>query len=222
MANEKFNRAIFEALAPEYDGMIPGTSEHVFSPEFERKMQKLISRREKPYYLIINTVGKRAACVMLAVLIAFTVTVMNVDALRYAFHGFIIYSSRKYSYFEPTDAGNAPETIEDIYEITYDLSGYEKEVWLDEYYQRSTHYIKDDVYYVGLSQGVKGIYIPEMNTEGAVISTIPINGHEAIYYRDKDNYDVIIWDNGDYIFVLHSNIGKDILIEIAESLKKAE
>lgn len=221
MFDKKLNRAISEVLSREYDGMVPQGPEHEFSPEFERKMQKLISRRGKPYYMIINTVGKRAACVMLALLIAVCVTVMNVDALKDAFHGFSIYTDGKRSAFEPIDDSAAPETIEDIYEITYDLSGYEKEVWLDTEYQRRTHYIKDDLYYVGLSQDVKAS-VPVLNTRGTESSTVTINEHNAVYYHSQDNYDTIIWDNGDYIFVLQSNLGREVLIEIAESLEKVE
>lgn len=221
MANEKFKRAIFEALAQEYESMIPQTSEHIFSPEFERKMRKLISRREKPYYLIINTVGKRAACIILAVLIAFTLTVLNVEALRNAFRDFFVNSFEKFSIVQSTDKDNAPETIEDIYEITYDLSGFTKDVWVDTIFDRRTEYVQDD-YCISFRQTVKSVFYPRINTEDAVISTITINGHEAMYYCDNHNYDTIIWDNSDYIFVLSANIGKNELIKLAESVQKVE
>lgn len=223
MVCDRFKQAISEALIPEYDGMISDTSEHSFSPKFEKRMRKLINRQKKPYYLVINTVGKRAACIIAALLIVFTTAVINVEALRSAFHGFFIYSDGKRSAFELIDSGDAPQTIEDIYEITYDLSGYEKEVWFDTEHHRSTHYIKDDLYYVGLTQQIKaGVTIIETNTRDSAISTITIGEHEAVYFCDKNNYDMLIWENGDYIFTLKANLGKDALIEIAESLKKVE
>ncbi len=221
MADEKFKRAIFEALTREYDSMIPQASEHTFSPGFERKMQKLISRREKPYYIVINTVGKRAACIILAAIIVFTMTVMNVEALRNAFRDFFVNIFEKFSIVQSADKDNVPETIEDIYEITYDLCGFTKEVWVDTDLDRRTRYIKDG-YCVRFNQAVKSFFDERINTEDAAISTITINGHEAMYYCDNHNYDTIIWDNGDYIFTLSANIGKDKLIEIAKTVQKVE
>jgi len=41
-------------------------------------------------------------------------------------------------------------------------------------------------------------------------------------FCDNHNYITVIWDNGDYIISLGSNLGKNALIEIAESVQKAE
>lgn len=128
MADEKLKRAIFEALSPEYD-MVSEYSEHAFSDKFEKNMQKLIARQKKPYYSMINTVGKRAACVILAVLIAFTAAILNVEALRTAFRDFFVNIFEKFSIVQSADENNSPETIEDIYIIAYDLSGFTEEVW---------------------------------------------------------------------------------------------
>ena len=43
-----------------------------------------------------------------------------------------------------------------------------------------------------------------------------------MYFQDNHNYDCLIWDNGDYIIKLHSNIGKNVLINIAKSVQKVE
>lgn len=80
-------------------------------------------------------------------------------------------------------------------------------------YSRYTTYIKDDIviYY---EQYTKEMYDENVNTEDAEIATLIINGHEAIYFQDNNQYYTLIWDNGDYIISLGSNIGKDALIEI--------
>lgn len=62
MPNEIFKRAIFDALTQEYDNSVPETEHHIFSQHFEKKMEKLIKHRMKPYYKMVNTFGKRAAC----------------------------------------------------------------------------------------------------------------------------------------------------------------
>lgn len=58
ITNEIFKRAIFEALTQEYENSIPDTEKHSFSQKFEKEMSKLIKRREKPYYKMINTSEK--------------------------------------------------------------------------------------------------------------------------------------------------------------------
>ena len=54
------------------------------------------------------------------------------------------------------------------------------------------------------------------------IEKITIKGHEAMCFCDNHNYITVIWDNGDYIISLGSDLGKNALIEMAESVQKAE
>ncbi|MDE6035449.1 MAG: hypothetical protein K2G36_06020 [Ruminococcus sp.] len=59
-------------------------------------MKKLIKRRNKPYYKMINTVGKRIACIAVLVLVVSSVTIMNVDAFRSLFSDFFVNTYEKY------------------------------------------------------------------------------------------------------------------------------
>ena len=54
--------------------------------------------------------------------------------------------------------------------------------------------------------------------ENAEISTIDISGHDAVYYIDNHQFYHLIWDNGDYIIMISSNIGRNELIDIANSV----
>lgn len=222
MSNENFKKALSDALKADYEDSIPNIEEHKFSPKFEKKMRRLINRRNKPYYRIINTVGKRVACALFAFLVASSVTVLSVKALREAFADLFISIYEKFSTIQSAnETGTAPETIEEIYEITYDLSEFIIDYdYLDDY-SRYITYIKDD-FVIYFEQYTKEMYDKNVNTEDAEISTYVINGNEAIYFQDNHQYHVLIWDSGDYIISLGSNIGKDALIEIAESVQKVE
>ena len=221
MTNEIFKRAIFEALTQEYENSIPDTEKHIFSPKFEKEMSKLIKRREKLYYKMINTFGKRAACFTVGILVASSLTIMNVDALREAFIKFVVNVFEKFSIVQAVDANDSPEIIEDIYEITYDLSGYSYDLWSCDDISRLAEYTNGKIY-INFGQHTKAEYDILLNTENADIEIIKINGHEAIYYMDNHNYHHIIWDNDDYIISLGSNIGKTTLIDIADSVQKVE
>ena len=223
MYDDNFRKALFDALTPEYKQILDGASDtHEFSVEFERKMQKLIKRRNKPYYKIINTVGKRVACIIVIVLLASSVTVLSVDALRNAVADFFVNIYEKFSTVQSVNEDKtAPTTIEDIYAITYDLSDYDVIYEEKDNYSYNITYIKDDVV-IDFLQYTKDMYDQNVNTEDAEISTIEINGTEAIIFLDNQNYYHIIINSDDYVFGIGSNIGKDALIDIAKSVQKVE
>ena len=223
MYENNFTKALYDALTPEYDNLIHDTVEaHVFSAKFEKKMKKLIKRRKKTYYRIINTVGKRVACAVLAFLVASSVTVLSVKALREAVADFFISIYEKFSTVQPiNEEDTAPLTIEEIYGITYGIEGYEiiLEEKTDSRFFRI--YVKDNIV-IYFSQYIKDAYAPDINTENAEIITIDINGYSAMYFLDNNDFHNLIWDNGEYIINIDSNCGKDALIDIAKSVQKVE
>jgi hypothetical protein len=60
------------------------------------------------------------------------------------------------------------------------------------------------------------------DAEDADIISIQINGNDGIYFIDNHKYNHIIWDNGEYIIYFSSNIDKNKLIEIADSVQKVD
>jgi hypothetical protein len=222
MNESNFTKALFDALSPEYEkNLSDHETDYVFSEKFNKDMQKLIKRRKKPYYKLINTFGKRVACILAIFLIASSVTIMSVDALRNTVANFFVEIYEKFTTVQSEEISDAPMTIEDIYDITYDLSGFSIDFENSNDYSRNISYVNGDIS-IDFQQYTKEMYDEDLNTEGTEISTIDINNHEAIYFRDNHQYDCLIWDNGDYIMVIYSNIGKDALIDIAKSVQKVE
>lgn len=222
MNKNNFKTALFDAMSSEYDKILSESeNEHKFSSKFNKKMKKLIKRRQKPYYMLINTFSKRIACVLLTVAIASSATVLSVDASRNAVADLFVELHEKFSVVQPDNKTDTPETIEDIYEITYDLSKYK--IDCEDYtdYKRNIIYSKDNIT-IDFEQCTKKTFDENINTERANISEIDIDDHKAMYFQDNHNYDCLIWDNGDYIIKLHSNIGKNALINIAKSVQKVE
>ncbi|MBQ9870001.1 MAG: DUF4367 domain-containing protein [Ruminococcus sp.] len=224
MTEKEYKQCIAQALCPEYEAMLCGiTSEHTFSHGFEKQMDKLIKRRGKPYYSLVNTVGKRVAVIILAfVMVSFT-TVMSVEALRKPFISFItnMFSSHSEIRSDPDDSKQYPATIESKYDITEGVDGYK--VILEEQYDnnRTLDYSKDNIV-VSFEQHIVDDFDMHTNTEGATIEHIDINGHEAIGWFDNHNYYHMIWNNGEYVIVISSNIGRNELIGIAKSVQKVE
>lgn len=196
--------------------------DHIFSDRFEQNMQKLISRRRKPYYYMINTVGKRIACVITILFVGTFATAMSVEAFRNVIAGFFVDIFERFSIIQTTDDNdNAPDTIEEIYSLNIDLSGYvvHTEIRNDLSYNIAYNNGKD-VY--DFHQFTKSEYDVAWNTEDSVVETIIFNDGEAIYFCDNHNYHHLIWEGKDYIFSLSTNISKDALIEGAYSVQIAK
>lgn len=224
MNDTRFKKAISDALTEEYELSIPAhNGDHVFSDKFERNMTKLIHRQKKPYYKIINTFGKRVACIIVILLAASFTTIMSVSALRTAFKNFLMNIFSDHSVVSAVQDSDdlSPTEIKSNYDITYDLSDYEIIYENQSELSRNITYQKDDMV-IDYSQRVKSEYDMILNTESSQIATVDINGCEAVCYLDSNNYNHLMWDNGEYIIMISSNISKKQLIDIANSVQKVE
>lgn len=215
--NNVFVNALRDAFNIECDNVF--VEEHSFSERFEKRMNALIKRRNKPYYFIINTTRKRVACFALVLLMLLSATSLAFDGVRHAISDFLISVFDIHSIVEAREDYEAPETIEEIYRITYELDGYYEDVWSDTVDSVCVDYIKDNIC-ISFCQYTKTSFSIDMNTEDTMVEKFQVNGFEAVYYVDNHGYHHIMWDNEDYIFYISSNTDKDLLVKIAESIKK--
>ena len=108
------------------------------------------------------------------------------------------------------------------YHITYDLSDYDMEIISDYDFKYWEKYKKDDKYIAFIYQ-TKDVYQnSRLNTEGAIIENRNVNGYEALYFERANGAKCLVWDNGDYIFEIQTNLDYDTALQIAESIKQVE
>jgi hypothetical protein len=103
------------------------SEQHGFSDEYNRKMDKLLKFSRKPYFNFVNTVGKRAAVIIVTLITALSITTFSVKALREPVVDFIISVYEKFSniLFQTDEAENSfPITIEEFYRPEYLPDGY--------------------------------------------------------------------------------------------------
>lgn len=223
MFDTKFKQALFDCMTQEYDLLLSDEDDYKyeFSKKFERKMKKLISRRNKSYYHIINTSFKRVACIALAILIASITTVMSVDALREKIAGFFITRLKKYSIVQSENINekNYDKIIEDICNVTYGLDGYKICDISENNKYISISYAKEK-YNVYFNQCLSEELNEWANTEGVEIQKIYINGNEALYFKDIIGFHNYIWKDGKYGFHLMTDgTTKEESLKMAESVK---
>ena len=194
---------------------------HVFSKQFERKMQKLIRRVNHP---IRYQVLRAAAAVVLVIATLFgTVMAVSPEA-RAAVVGWIKETFDIYQHYTPST------TVEDETKYDYFLSkvpdGYVllKEVEREDgkvYIYRGTTNLLQFIYTYAASGN--GIFI---EAEGCDIQTIQLGNVSAEIYitTQEGKNNEIIWqsENGAVAFHISANLNQDDLIALANSVQKKE
>lgn len=191
-----------------------------FTEKFEKQMQKLIKSQKKPYYNMTNSVGKRFACVLVAIIVLFTM-MMSVTAIREPFIKFIVESFEEYSqvtfrkktdYNPETFVPYSPEYVPDGYKIT------NKDSALNMY--NDIEYTNENGAILNYSQ-TPAIGHIKVNTENAVIEKIYVNSYEAMYWENSEQRYVLFADTTySYLIIgVNNEISREEIIKVAESIK---
>jgi len=222
LSHDQFKRALSEALISEYEQSVPQTEPHDFSPGFEKNINKLIRRRKKPYYRLINSFGKRAACFACVILGLSVFCVLKADAIRNAFNDFMVFCQSMFSDDHPEDPDPAPTTIEEKYHVTYPFDpGFVVDYQYESDTSCSIVYRKGETI-VFFDQYTKETFHVDEDTEAAERIPYSVNGKEATFFLDHLGRYHLIWDDGGYILSLMANLDEETFFDIANSVKKAE
>ena len=213
-AFELYNKRLCESLPSNKE------LEHItFSEAFEKKMKKLIMAQKKSYYYLINTVGKRVAIIVLAIIISFTATTFGVKGIREAVIEFITETFERFTRItvqneEPTPSQaklvkNAPQYIPTGYTV-------ESEMDLDGIYQINYN-SKENIPVVYVQEfNYKNIF--RINTENVDYEKIFINSYEGIFYKNN-GLNSVVFANETYLYRIYGQVSREELIKIAESIK---
>lgn len=196
--------------------------EAVLSDKFEKKMAKLIKRQKKPYFKLICTTGRRAACIIAAIIIL-SASALSVEAVRKAIFGFIvsIFSDHNVVSVVGGTAEGYPETIEEEYYISKLGDEYKLEEYSRISYRMYSYYSNNNSFIIFI-QTVKSKYISNVDNEHlSVYDTIQYDGQTYLTYK-SDGYIGYIWDNGKYVFELYGNLNKSATLDLCSSTKIKE
>lgn len=192
-----------------------------FSPEFERKMEKLIRQESRPYYRLINTVGKRVACWIIAVIIALTAVTFSVEAIREPVIEFFVKTFEKFSviFYNEEDISEENPIIEEYYAPTYLPEGYTKvseEKLLTTYRIQYKNDVGNKIYF---RQVVIDSHQEYLDTENASVDRLYVNG-KYVYYIVKTSKKIVVWNDAKYSFTITTSpqINKEKLLQIIDSI----
>lgn len=202
----------------------PEECEATFSPEFERKMEKLLHRADHP---IGNRIMKAVACFLLAVLVGGgSVLTFSVEA-RAAFVTWVkeVYETQFiYRFFQtnegtPDDTVYRPTWIPSDYHITIESLSEDPSTII---YQNSSGKLASFTYFHNTSSPVFNIERDGTET----YSRVYVNGIPAELYLDQDEGEsnILIWidENTGAGFCIIASFSDVELIKMAESVEKYE
>lgn len=231
MNKKKFDKMLRSAFKENGDDLIEIKEEwnepHEFSPMFEAKMNKLIRQRKKPVFRVSRRFLQPAVALACVFALMFSPNALStidvkVNAEISTIANIVVLSYDDHSQLKAVDVDKAPQTLENIYTITYDLSDYT--IIKNNYHENfhNIYYKKGDSYIYFYQYVKRTVDNFDINTEDAVITTEMINDKEAIFFLDRFGDYFAIWDNGDYIFSLNAGTDKETAIKIAESVQKVK
>ena len=215
LAFESFNKELCESLPTDEE-----LKDITFSEAFEKKMQKLIRAQKKSYFYLINTVGKRVAIIVLAIIISITATTFSVKAIRETIIDFITETFEKFTKIsvenELTElemqiefVKTAPQYIPEGYSV-------ESEIEVDGFYQINYNNNENNliVYY----QELYYKNIRHINTEGVEYVDLYINSYDGVFYN-KNGTNTLVFADETYMYTVYGQVSRDELIKMAESIK---
>lgn len=186
----------------------------------ELKLLKLIKKQRKPYYYMINTLGKRVAVVLFSFLLVVS-TVLSVKALRDSVLNFIIETYEKFStiFWDDKINSNVPITIEKCNLPSHIPSNYKQSLIIESDTLVSYKYTDDSntKHYFIFQQYTIHNTVNTIDTEDIYTENIKINDKSGVFYCNKDIAN-LIWDDGAYGYTITGNIEKEEIIKIASSI----
>lgn len=206
MAFELYNKKLCESLPNDEE------LEHItFSDAFELKLQKLIAAQKKSYFYLINTVGKRVAIILTAIIITLTATTFGVKAIRETVIEFITETFERFTKVSVVDDGPdmQPELVKTA--PTYIPEGYiiESEVDIDGLYQIT--YNNQQNILIEYSQMFGDGTIYNVDTEDIEYEKIIINSLNGIKYI-KNGTNRVVFADETYMYTVYGKVSFDELI----------
>ena len=212
LAFERYNKELCESLPTNEE-----LKDITFSETFENKMQKLIRAQKKSYFYLINTVGKRAAVIILAIMISLTATTFGVKAIRESVIKFITETFEKFTAVsvENEEADAQDDIVKAVPQ--YIPEGYTLESEVDSGIFYRIIYSSQDKNTIDYVQQINFGTFYNVDTEDNEYEKININYFEGIKYV-KNRINTVVFADETYLYTIQGQISFEELIKMAESI----
>lgn len=192
---------------------------HEYSDEFKKRLKKVFLREKIKHACKTVTVwGRRVAVCFIIVAMLALVACATIEPLREKIANAFVTWYEKYSIvsYEQTNIvtefklpTNIPNGFNVIYRnendtsciIIYENSEMNRFVYTGDKINDNVNWLVDN--------------------EGVTMEEVDLNGTKAVYFKPLNEYDVhlIMWEDGNYVYTVDTDISKEELINFAESIK---
>lgn len=189
------------------------------SEQFTKKMERMIHRRRRPYFKLFATGARRAACIIVIVLVLGTISVTQVDAFRIPLCKFLIDSFSKT--ISVDNSSETPEVINCYYEITEFPEDFVPELQSSTLFMESTFF-----HYANRNDPKESLLFGQCLLKD--YKDVEYSG-EPENYTDSDGKEYLllytangvtaVWNNGEYAFFLISDREKEDVLTVCRSLR---
>lgn len=186
---------------------------NVHKLEKAEKLEKSAIDKYKPRL----SIRQRAVIAVLIVILMSLLVGWVVVFVSEKFHGTVYYDN---TFLTVIDTENCPTTIEYKYILASVPDGFEM-IETDsspiDVYTRYKN--KQTGQTITLTQWVKTVYIPHLNTERHKIEEVTVNGKTGLYIDfSDDTYDssFLVLDNGDYILEISADLPKSEVLNLVK------
>lgn len=194
--------------------------DHIFSGRFLRKMKVLLKyERRGSFGRFATQLGRVVAAVLVVVIMLNTVLVVSVEAYREKFFEIIQTVTEKFTSFFIDADDDAPVTELVPMDPPYIPEGFDMIEQFSDPVSHTVIYLNEEgqeIYYVQ-SLVVDGE--AHIDTEDAEMQVIQIEGC-TVYAVRKNDTAQFCWIDGDYEFLIISNVDYETVLEITEEIVK--
>lgn len=208
MKMSEFEEALWLSAENWADSFSTDLPKHKFSKKHNKVINEIIySEQDKKIKLSKGTIK---VLLIAAVLLAIATTTFAIPQSR----EYIVDKFSNHSEYNVVDKKKS-KRVKSL-NVKYIPAGFEKG---DDYFSRD-FYIKNyknfDKSFVVQKFALSGSV--GFDTEHYETENIKINGIDAVYYRSNNNEKGIIFNDGNYIYIISGNIEKDELVKIAQNI----
>ncbi len=192
---------------------------HVFSKRFLHKINRLIKQEQRtPAMQVFMRQSRRVAMVFLLILSLALTTVISVEALRTRFFDVIVKVYHELTRIDMvTEDKGSVDFVFEAKEPAYVPEGFKKSNVEENGLGQTIIYENQDKVQILYAQDYGANMEMAVDTEDTTIETFYIGSYEAKFVS-KNGEQQLIWFVGDYVYHLTAPLGKEELVEIAESI----
>ncbi len=214
--------AAFDLYVREQEALLPDAAalaDVTLSPALDARMEKLLTRRRRGFYVLFGTVGRRVASFLIALLIATTTVTFSVKALREPVLNFFakVFDTHTQVWF----AEDTPMALDEAGFVprrpTYVPEGYAVESDTAGVHRCEITYVHTNGDILHYEQNRKsGSY--QLDTEDGSYTDVTVNGWEGILVSNKGMTTLLFADDA-YTYWLSGTCTAEELLKIAESIR---